>query len=55
MATDTSGLDEANEQEHTPEGSGLGGFAVGVIFGAFLGAGTPGGHSQPECSSSGPA
>jgi gas vesicle protein len=39
MATDTSGLDEGNEQEQAPEGSGLGGFAVGVIFGAFLGAG----------------
>jgi voltage-gated potassium channel Kch len=39
MATDTSGLDEGNEREHAPEGSGLGGFAVGVIFGAFLGAG----------------
>jgi gas vesicle protein len=39
MATDTSGLDEGNEQERAPEGAGLGGFAVGVIFGAFLGAG----------------
>ena len=37
MATDTSGLDEGNEQEHAPEGSGLGGFAVGVIFGAHPG------------------
>jgi gas vesicle protein len=39
MATDTSGLDEGNEQERAPEAAGLGGFAVGVIFGAFLGAG----------------
>jgi YtxH-like protein len=39
MATDTSGFDEGNEQAEGPEGRGLGGFAVGVIFGAFLGAG----------------
>jgi hypothetical protein len=45
MATDTSGFDEGNEQEQEqeqeqgPEGRGVGGFAVGVIFGAFLGAG----------------
>ncbi len=39
MATDKSGFDEGNEQEQRPEGRGLGGFAVGVIFGAFLGAG----------------
>jgi len=39
MATDTSGFDEENEQAQEPEGRGLGGFAVGVIFGAFLGAG----------------
>ena len=43
MATDTSGFDEGNEQERAPEGGGggggLGGFAVGVVFGAFLGAG----------------
>jgi hypothetical protein len=39
MATDTSGFDEGNEQTEGPETRGLGGFAVGVIFGAFLGAG----------------
>jgi hypothetical protein len=39
MATDKSGFDEGNEQERAPEGGGLGGFAVGVVFGAFLGAG----------------
>jgi len=39
MATDQSGFDEGNEQEQEPEGRGVGGFAVGVIFGAFLGAG----------------
>jgi gas vesicle protein len=39
MTTDKSGFDEGNEQERAPEGSGLGGFAVGVVFGAFLGAG----------------
>ena len=39
MATDTSGFDEGNQQDIAPEKAGLGGFAVGVIFGAFLGAG----------------
>ena len=44
MATDESGFDESgfdegNQREHEPEGRGLGGFAIGVIFGAFLGAG----------------
>jgi gas vesicle protein len=41
MVTDKSG-EEGSEQERAPEGGGLGGlggFTVGVIFGAFLGAG----------------
>jgi uncharacterized membrane protein YccC len=38
MATDKSDFDEGNGQELGPEARGVGGFAVGVIFGAFLGA-----------------
>jgi gas vesicle protein len=39
MATDENGFDEEDQREQGPEGRGVGGFAVGVIFGAFLGAG----------------